>query len=63
MKYKRLTESEKACHPSIHYTGSVLGMKKSGYWKEHDEIVRCGQYVYNLSITLSGYPRMQGCRY
>lgn len=28
MQYMKLTEAEKACHPSIHYTGSVRGMKK-----------------------------------
>jgi hypothetical protein len=30
MKYMRLTEEEKSRHPSIHYTGSVSGMKKNG---------------------------------
>lgn len=29
MKYMKLTEAEKAAHPSIHYTGSVRGMKKT----------------------------------
>lgn len=53
MKYKKLTESEKAIHPSIHCSGSVSGMKKLGYWGKNDECVRCGSYIYNLSI-LSG---------
>lgn len=54
MRYQRLTESEKDTHPSIHCTGSVRGMIKLGYWKKGDNIVRCGQYIYNLSILLSG---------
>lgn len=52
MKYLRLTEAEKARHPSIHSTGSVRGMKKLGYWGKYDRCVRCGQYIYNLSITI-----------
>lgn len=39
MKYEKLTEWEKARHPSIHYTGSV----------------RCGQYIYNLSILIGSH--------
>lgn len=31
MEYMKLTEAEKARHPSIHCTGSVRGMKKLGY--------------------------------
>ena len=52
MRYMRLTEGQKGQHPSIPYTGSVRGMKKLGYWGETDRCVRCGQYIYNLSITL-----------
>lgn len=52
MKYQRLNECEKARHPSIHHTGSVRGMKKLGYWGKHDRCVRCGSYIYNLSITI-----------
>ena len=37
MKYKKLTQQEKDQSPSIHYTGSVRGMKKLGYWKPGDE--------------------------
>lgn len=51
MRYEKLTEKEKARHPSIHYTGSVRGMKKRG-WGKNDRCVRCGQYIYNLSITI-----------
>ena len=52
MKYMRLTEREREQHPSIHYTGSVRGMKKLHFWGKNDECVRCGQYIYNLSITI-----------
>ena len=52
MKYMKLTEHQKAIHPSIHYTGSVRGMKKLGDWGKDDVCVRCGQYIYNLSITI-----------
>lgn len=39
-------------HPSIHHTGSVIGMKRRGYWGKKDICVRCGQYIYNLSISI-----------
>lgn len=52
MRYMKLTEAEKNRHPSIHCTGSVRGMKKLGYWGKNDVCVRCGQYIYNLSILL-----------
>ena len=52
MKYLKLTDQEKAIHPSIHHTGSVRGMKKLGYWGKYNTCVRCGQYIYNLSITI-----------
>lgn len=57
MEYMKLTETEKACHPSKHCTGSVRGMKKLGYWGQHDHIVRCGQFIYNLSIRIGGCRR------
>lgn len=57
MEYVRLSEWEKDAHPSIHYTGSVRGMKRLGFWGKHDRCVRCGQYIYNLSIWLGGYSR------
>ena len=62
MKYKRLTKAEQERHPSIHYTGSVRGMKKLGYWGQHDKCVRCGSYIYNLSITI-GANRRYGYRF
>lgn len=49
MRYRKLTAGEKDRHPSIHYTGSVRGMKKLGYWGKDDTCVRCGQYIYNMS--------------
>lgn len=55
MQYMKLTEAEKARHPSIHYTGSVRGMKKIGYWGKNDRCVRCGQFIYNLSIAIGGH--------
>ena len=55
MIYMRLTKAEKALHPSIHCTGSVLGMKKLGLWGKNDRCVRCGQYIYNLSIYIGSY--------
>ena len=55
MKYRRLTQGEKESHPSIHYTGSVRGMKKLGYWRKDAECVRCGQYIYNLSEYIGRY--------
>lgn len=54
MKYMKLTDGQKYNHPSIHCSGSVRGMKKLGYWGKHDEVVRCGQYYYNLSIFIWG---------
>ena len=62
MEYRKLTSYEKYIHPCIHYTGSVKGMKKLGYWGKHDKCVRCGQYIYNLDIFL-GYSRFYQRRY
>jgi hypothetical protein len=36
------------CHPSIHYTGSVSGMKKLGYWRKEDRTVRSHGWIYNI---------------
>lgn len=56
MRYTRLTEKEKARHPSIHHTGSVRGMKKQGFWSKNDRCVRCGQYIYNISQYIGQRP-------
>lgn len=53
MERIQLNEHEKLCHPSIHCTGSVRGMIKCGFWDKGDRLVRCGQYIYNMSIYLS----------
>ena len=47
-----LTEEEKEQHPSIHYSGSVIGMIVLGYWGRDDTIVRCDGFFYNLSINI-----------
>lgn len=54
MKYMKLTAKERNRHPSIHYTGSVSGMKKLGYWGKNDICVRSGMYIYNLTIVIKG---------
>lgn len=54
MQYVKLTEAEKASHPSIHCTGSVRGMKKLRYWGQHDHIVRCG----SVFLRAEGMPEM-----
>ena len=56
MAKKKLTKAERDRHPSIHYTGSVKGMKNLHFWKKDDGCVRCGQYIYNLSITIPPEP-------
>lgn len=48
----KLSEAQKEHHPSIHYTGSVRGMKKLGLWGKNDICVRSGDYIYNLSIRI-----------
>lgn len=58
MEYRKLTPNEKASHPSIHYSGSVRGIKKLGYWGKNDHCVRSGQYIYNLSIYIKGYNKV-----
>ena len=35
-------------YANIHYTGSVRGMKKLGYWNKHDTCIRCGKCIYNV---------------
>lgn len=58
MRYVKLSEHERAIHPSIHYTGSVKGMKKQGFWKKNDACVRCGSYIYNMSIFIGNSARL-----
>lgn len=40
MKYLSAKKFSRDAHPSIHYTGSVRGMKKAGLWGKHDKCVR-----------------------
>lgn len=40
-------------YASIDATGSVRGMKKLGFWKKHDECIRCGRYIYNVNIRIA----------
>lgn len=38
-----------SCHPNIHKTGSVKGMKARGYWDPDDEVVSSNGFKYNTS--------------
>lgn len=38
-----------SCHPNIDVTGSVSGMKKLGYWKQDDAIIKSNGFYYNTS--------------
>lgn len=49
MRYEKLTEAEKARHPSVHYIGSA------GFWK-NGRCARCSQYIYNLSKYIGRQP-------
>lgn len=53
MKYMRLTEEEKSRHPSIHYTGSVSGMKK---WAigESMTYVFAAEHIFIISVLFFG---------
>jgi len=53
IKVSEFSEKERDRHPSIDASGSVRGMKKLGYWGKDDVCVRCGSYIYNLSIWLA----------
>ena len=59
MKYLSAKKFSRDAHPSIHYTGSVRGMKKLGLWGKHDKCVRCGNYIYisGLVDTIFGIKR------
>jgi hypothetical protein len=36
------------CHPNIDRSGSVRGMKKLGYWRKDDRMVRSHGFIYNI---------------
>ena len=42
-------------HPNIHHSGSAIGMKKIGYWKKTDKIVKAGFCKYNISSFVCDY--------
>jgi hypothetical protein len=37
-----------SCHPNIHRTGSIRGMKEHYGWNKHDRCVRSGSFIYNI---------------
>ena len=37
-----------SCHPNIHRTGSVRGMKDHFGWGKKDRCVRSGDFIYNI---------------
>lgn len=39
-------------YSNIHCSGSILGMKKQGYWNKDDLIVKCGSYYYNVPANI-----------
>jgi hypothetical protein len=41
-----------SAHANIHQTGSVQGMKKSGYWKHNDRIERTNGFIYNVDTLV-----------
>jgi hypothetical protein len=43
------TGNTHSCHPNISVSGSVVGMKKQGYWGKDDVVVRLNGYRYNTS--------------
>jgi len=49
--------------PSIDVTGSVIGMKKQGFWKKHDVVVRCGGFFYNIGSWQSLPPQIPPAPY
>lgn len=55
-----------SCHPNIDSSGSVVGMKKLGYWNKEDRTVRCKGYIYNIDkcVVTDEYDKiaMEYCR-
>lgn len=44
-----------SCHPNIHSSGSVRGMKAKGYWDKGGKTVRSHGWTYNIDkISMSG---------
>lgn len=44
-----------SCFPNFHKSGSIKGMKKLYYGKDA-LLVRCGEYIYNVS----SHPKIYG---
>lgn len=43
-----------SAHPNISDTGSVMGMKKLGYWDRHARVVHSHGFIYNIdSLVVS----------
>lgn len=63
MRVKRMTIEEGkrvgiSRFPNFHKTGSVRDMKKP-YYVQHCILVRCGDYIYNVSTDLKSTIRQQ----
>ena len=41
-----------SCHSNIHASGSVLGMKKLGYWRKQDRVKRTHGFIYNIDTLV-----------
>lgn len=50
-----------SCHANIDVSGSVKGMKKLGYWRESDTILKHKGYYYNMSSTVCSDPLDELC--
>ena len=37
-----------SCHPNISARGSVVGMKKRGFWRADDRTIRSHGFIYNI---------------
>ena len=46
------TGTENSVHSNIDVTGSIKGMKKLGYWKKDDKIVKSHGSYYNISTLV-----------
>lgn len=46
--FLRCAPKAQSDNPNFHKTGSVRGMKKL-YYGQHCLLVRCGDYIYNVS--------------
>lgn len=61
MRVKRMTIEEGKRwnidrYPNFHRSGSIIGMKRL-YYGEHALLVRCGNYIYNVTENPKIYHR------